>query len=70
MQDTHPVGVSEDLLSLFIVDIADVREGDEELEWVFGVGFPDAALDFLLDLGFTFLAVALEGLADGAIDVM
>lgn len=70
MQYTHPIGVSEDLLGLFIVDIADVRERDEELERVFGVGLTDAALDFLLDLGLTFLTVAAEGLADGAIDVM
>lgn len=60
LQDTHPVGVPKDLLGLFVVYIADVREGDEELERVFGVGFTDAALDLFLDLCFALLAVAAE----------
>lgn len=60
MQDTHPVGVSKDFLGLFVVDIADVCEGDEELERVLGVGFTNAALDLFLDLCFALLAVATE----------
>jgi len=60
LKDTHSVSVSEDLLRLLVVNIADVRERDEEFEGVLGVGLSDAALDLLLDLGFALLAVTGE----------
>jgi len=56
----HAICVTEDLVGFLIVDIADIVERDEELEWVFRVDLPYTALNLFLDLGFPLLSVAGE----------
>ncbi|CRK36922.1 hypothetical protein BN1708_007250 [Verticillium longisporum] len=57
LEDTHAKGVSENLLSLLVVDVADVVQGDEGFEGVHVVGLTDAALHLFLDLVLSLLSV-------------
>lgn len=60
LQNAHAVGVSENLLRLLVVNIADVLGRDEELEGVLVVDITDSTLDLLLDFLFSLLAVTGE----------
>lgn len=59
LEDTHSVCVAENLFGLFVVAVADVGEGDEEFERIFGIRLPDSSLDLLLDLCLALLAMTL-----------
>lgn len=56
----HAECVTQNLVGLFVVDIANVVERDEELEGVLGVGLAGATPDLLLDLVLALLPVTGE----------
>ena len=60
LKDTHAVCISQNLVGLLVVDVANVGERDEQLKRVLGVGFPNSALDLLFDLCLALLPVAGE----------
>lgn len=64
LQDTHAERVSQDLVRLVVVAVADVGGGDEELERVVLVQVQRARFDFLLQLLHAFLPIAARDSGD------
>lgn len=64
LQDTHAERVSQDLVRLVVVAVADVGGGDEELERVVLVQVQRACFDFLLQLLHAFLPIAARDSGD------
>lgn len=60
LENTHAVGVSENLLGLLVVGVTDVGDRDEQLEGILLVDLANATLDITLDLGLALLAVRAE----------
>ena len=58
LQHAHSVRLTQDLVRLLVICVADVRDRDEYLERVLLVRLPDAALDVSLDLGLPLFSVA------------
>lgn len=60
LQDTHAEGVSQDLVRLIVVTVADVGGSDEELERVVLIQVQCAGFDFLLQLPHALLSIAVR----------
>lgn len=58
LQDAHAVGVSQDLVCLVVVTIADVGRSDEEFKRVVLIQIQRASLDLLLQLPHALLPIA------------
>lgn len=58
MKNTHAVGVTENLLCLFVVAVSNVCYSYKEFKWILSIGFTNALLDLSLDLCLTLLAMA------------
>jgi hypothetical protein len=52
LQDTHAIGVSENLLRLLVIAVSDVAQTEEKFEWILRVDLSYAPFDFFLDFGF------------------
>jgi hypothetical protein len=58
LQYAHSVGIAQYLLCLLVVDIANIVQGNKELEWIFVVGFSGPPSYLLFDLVLALLSVA------------
>lgn len=58
LQNEHTECLTENLSGILVVCVSDVGDGDEELERILIIRFPDSTLYITLDLGFSLLAVA------------
>lgn len=57
LENTHAVGVTEDLVRLIVVAVADVCSSDEELEWIIIANVHHSSFDLLLELLHTLLSM-------------
>lgn len=60
MQDAHAEGVSQDLVRLVVVTVADVGRGNEELKRVILVQVQRASFYLLLQLPHALLPIAVK----------
>lgn len=60
MQDAHAEGVSQDLVRLVVVAVADVGRSNEELKRVILIQVECASFDLLLQLPHALLPIAVK----------
>lgn len=61
LENTHAVGVTQNLLCFLVVGISNIGDGNKELERIFIVGFSNASLDILLNLCLSLFPMTSEG---------
>lgn len=64
LQDAHAEGVSQDLVCLVVVTVADVGGSDEELKRVVLIQIQGASFDLLLQLPHALLPIAVSDILD------
>lgn len=64
LQDAHPVCVSQDLVGLVVVTVADVGCSDEEFKRVILIQIQRASIYFLLQVSHALLPIAVSSILD------